>query len=55
VHTFGGTRGDLEWALTLAEAGKVSTHTEVYQLQDAGRALEDLEAGRVLGRAVLVP
>jgi len=55
VHTFGGTRGDLERALTLAEAGKVSTHTEVYQLQDAGRALEDLEAGRVLGRAVLVP
>jgi propanol-preferring alcohol dehydrogenase len=55
VHTFGGTRADLVRALALAEAGRVSTHTETYGLGDAGRALADLEAGRVLGRAVLVP
>ena len=40
VHTFGGTRDDLVRALALAEAGRV---------------LEDLGAGKVLGRAVLVP
>ena len=28
VHTFGGTRDDLVRALALAEAGRVSTHTE---------------------------
>jgi propanol-preferring alcohol dehydrogenase len=55
VHTFGGTRDDLVRALALAEAGRVSTHTEAYDLDDASRALEDLAAGRVLGRAVLVP
>jgi propanol-preferring alcohol dehydrogenase len=55
VHTFGGTRTDLTRALALAEAGRVSTHAEVYGLDDAARALGDLEAGRVLGRAVLVP
>ena len=55
VHTFGGTRDDLVRALALAEAGRVSTHTEAYELDDAPRALDDLDAGRVLGRAVLVP
>jgi propanol-preferring alcohol dehydrogenase len=55
VHTFGGTRDDLMRALALAEAGRVSTHTETYALDDASGALEDLGAGRVLGRAVLIP
>jgi alcohol dehydrogenase, propanol-preferring len=55
VHTFGGTRDDLVRALALAEAGRVSTHTETYELDDAARALEDLEAGRGRGRAALVP
>ena len=35
VHTFGGTRDDLVRALALAEAGRVSTHTEAYELDDA--------------------
>jgi propanol-preferring alcohol dehydrogenase len=55
VHTFGGTRDDLVCALALAEAGRVRTHVEVSELAAAGRVLADLEAGRVLGRAVLVP
>jgi propanol-preferring alcohol dehydrogenase len=55
VHTFGGTRDDLVRALALAEAGRVSTHVEVSDLAAAGQALADLEAGKVLGRAVLVP
>ena len=55
VHTFGGTRGDLVRALALAEAGQVRTHVEVHDLVAAGQVLADLEAGKVLGRAVLVP
>ena len=55
VHTFGGTRGDLVRALALAEAGRVHTRIEVHDLAAAGRVLADLEAGKVLGRAVLVP
>jgi propanol-preferring alcohol dehydrogenase len=55
VHTFGGTRDDLVRALALAEAGRVQTHVEAHDLAAAGRVLEDLGAGKVLGRAVLVP
>jgi alcohol dehydrogenase, propanol-preferring len=55
VHTFGGTRDDLVRALELAEAGRVRTHVETYDLAAAGRVLSDLDAGNVLGRAVLVP
>ena len=55
VHTFGGTRTDLVRALALAEAGRVRTHVEVHDLDSAGRVLADLDAGKVLGRAVLVP
>jgi propanol-preferring alcohol dehydrogenase len=55
VHTFGGTRDDLRRALMLAEAGRIRTHVEVVDLAAAGGALADLETGKVLGRAVLVP
>jgi len=55
VHTFGGTRADLAEALALAEAGRVHTTVQAFGLEDAGMALADLEAGRVLGRAVIVP
>lgn len=55
VHTFGGTRTDLVRALALAEAGRVRTHVEVHDLDSAGKVLADLDAGKVLGRAVLVP
>ena len=55
VHTFGGTREDLMQALALAEAGRVQTHVEAYDLEAAGQVLADLDAGNVVGRAVLVP
>jgi alcohol dehydrogenase, propanol-preferring len=55
VHTFGGTREDLQRALVLAEAGRVRTHVEPFDLAAAGRVLADLDAGKVLGRAVLAP
>jgi propanol-preferring alcohol dehydrogenase len=55
VHTFGGTRDDLVRALALAEDGRVRTHVEAHNLASAGRVLAELDAGKVLGRAVLVP
>jgi D-arabinose 1-dehydrogenase-like Zn-dependent alcohol dehydrogenase len=55
IHTFGGTRRDLTEALALAEAGRVRLRTQTFRLEDAGRAMAELDAGRVLGRAVLVP
>ncbi|MGH2944974.1 MAG: alcohol dehydrogenase catalytic domain-containing protein [Solirubrobacteraceae bacterium] len=54
VHTFGGSRDDLLRALAIAEAGRVRTHVEVFELTAASRVLADLETGKVLGRAVLV-
>ena len=55
VHTFGGTREDLIGALALAEAGRVRTSVERFALRDVVRAFDELEAGRILGRAVLEP
>jgi alcohol dehydrogenase, propanol-preferring len=55
VHTFGGTRGDLVEALELAGTGRVRSRTQTYRLEAAAEAMGDLEGGRVVGRAVLVP
>lgn len=55
MHTLGGSRADLAAALRLAESGRVYAHTRTFSLDAAGLALEELEAGRVPGRAVLVP
>jgi NAD+-dependent secondary alcohol dehydrogenase Adh1 len=50
-----GTYNDLVELMALAEAGKVTLHTQTYALDDAVRALHDLDAGTVRGRAILVP
>jgi propanol-preferring alcohol dehydrogenase len=49
------TRRDAEEFLALAPSVPVRTHVSSYPLQDAGRALEDLRAGRFTGAAVIVP
>jgi propanol-preferring alcohol dehydrogenase len=49
------TRRDAEEFLALAPRVPVRTYTTTYGLADAGRALEDLRAGRLEGAAVLVP
>ena len=41
--------------MVLAQAGKVTLHTKQYPLDAALDALHDLDAGRVRGRAILVP
>jgi NAD+-dependent secondary alcohol dehydrogenase Adh1 len=50
-----GTYSDLAELLVLAQAGKVTLHTQQYPLDRAVDALHDLDAGKVRGRAILVP
>ncbi|MGH3669557.1 MAG: NAD(P)-dependent alcohol dehydrogenase [Pseudonocardiaceae bacterium] len=50
-----GTYNDLAELMVLAQAGKVTLHTRTYPLEDAPEALADLDAGRVRGRAILIP
>jgi NAD+-dependent secondary alcohol dehydrogenase Adh1 len=50
-----GTYPDLVELMVLAEAGKVTLHTRQYPLDRGVEALHDLDAGRVRGRAILVP
>jgi NAD+-dependent secondary alcohol dehydrogenase Adh1 len=50
-----GTYNELAELMALAQAGKVTLHTKTYPLDAAVDALNDLDAGRVRGRAILVP
>ena len=50
-----GTYNDLAELMALAQGGQVTLHTRVYPLGAAADALADLDAGRVRGRAILVP
>jgi NAD+-dependent secondary alcohol dehydrogenase Adh1 len=50
-----GTFNELAELMALAQAGKVTLHTRTYPLEAAVDAVADLDAGRVRGRAILVP
>ncbi|AZG48513.1 NAD(P)-dependent alcohol dehydrogenase [Gordonia insulae] len=50
-----GSYNDLTELMTLAAQGKVTLHTTKYALDDFQQAIDDLDAGRVRGRAILVP
>jgi len=50
-----GTYTDLAELMVLAQDGKVTLHTQQYPLERAVDALHDLDAGKVRGRAILVP
>jgi NAD+-dependent secondary alcohol dehydrogenase Adh1 len=50
-----GSYNDLAELMVLAARGKVHLHTSTYPLSDFARALDDLDQGRVRGRAILVP
>jgi NAD+-dependent secondary alcohol dehydrogenase Adh1 len=41
--------------MVLAAQGKVSLHSSTYALSDFAQALDDLDDGKVRGRAILVP
>lgn len=53
--SYAGTRADQRAVLDLAAAGKITLETKLYDLEDGLSAFDDLEAGRLLGRAILVP
>jgi NAD+-dependent secondary alcohol dehydrogenase Adh1 len=50
-----GTYNDLVELMSLAADGKVTLHTSKYALDDFQQAIDDLDAGRVRGRAILIP
>ncbi|TNC21555.1 NAD(P)-dependent alcohol dehydrogenase [Amycolatopsis alkalitolerans] len=50
-----GSYTDLQDLMVLAAQGKVKLHTARYGLEEFQRAIDDLGAGKVRGRAILVP
>jgi NAD+-dependent secondary alcohol dehydrogenase Adh1 len=50
-----GSYNDLTELMTLAADGRVRLHTRSYPLRDFGQAMDDLDAGRLRGRGILVP
>ena len=50
-----GTYPDLVELMALADRGRVTLATKEYRLSEANAALHDLAAGKVKGRAVLIP
>ena len=50
-----GNYNELAELMVLAQNGKVTLHTSIYPLDAAAEAIADLDAGRVRGRAILVP
>jgi NAD+-dependent secondary alcohol dehydrogenase Adh1 len=50
-----GSYNDLQDLMALAAQGKVALHTSKYSLDEFQSAIDDLDAGRVRGRAILVP
>ncbi|WP_433291856.1 NAD(P)-dependent alcohol dehydrogenase [Actinoplanes sp. CA-030573] len=50
-----GSYNDLAELMTLAAQGKVTLHTRTYPLGAVNEAMDDLEAGRLQGRGILVP
>ena len=50
-----GTWSELYELMELADRGKVKLSMQEYKLDDANKALHDLNEGKVKGRAVLVP
>jgi NAD+-dependent secondary alcohol dehydrogenase Adh1 len=50
-----GNYTELSELMTLAAQGKVELTTRVYELDQVNEAIDDLDAGRIQGRGVLVP
>ena len=50
-----GTYNDLVELMTLTAQGRVTLHTAVYPMDAALDAIADLDAGRLIGRGILIP
>jgi propanol-preferring alcohol dehydrogenase len=55
LTSVGNRRSELVQALDLAAGGRLRSQVVTRPLEDAADVLDDLCAGRVVGRAVLVP
>ena len=55
LTSVGNRRSELVEALHLAASGRLRTQVSTRPLEEASQVLDDLRAGRVVGRAVLVP
>lgn len=54
-RSYGGTRADQRQVIELARQGRIEMKVQTYPIEEFQRACDDLAAGRVLGRAVVVP
>jgi propanol-preferring alcohol dehydrogenase len=52
---FWGTRAELAEVIALARAGRIRAHVERFPLKDVQQAYDSLRAGRLQGRAVIMP
>ncbi|WP_020419350.1 NAD(P)-dependent alcohol dehydrogenase [Amycolatopsis sp. ATCC 39116] len=50
-----GSYTDLQDLMVLAAQGRVKLHTARYRLEEFQQAIDDLSAGKVRGRAILIP
>jgi D-arabinose 1-dehydrogenase-like Zn-dependent alcohol dehydrogenase len=50
-----GSYTELQELMELNRQGRVTIRAERFPLDEAARAMEELDAGRVVGRAVLMP
>ncbi len=50
-----GSYTDLTELMALTAQGRVSLHTRDYPLEQVNDAMDDLEAGRLVGRGILIP
>jgi len=55
LTSVGNRRSELVEALELGAAGRLTTTVTTAPLKDVTDVLDDLRAGRVVGRAVLIP
>ncbi|MFI7006569.1 NAD(P)-dependent alcohol dehydrogenase [Streptomyces sp. NPDC050145] len=55
MSPYWGSRGELVEVLDLARAGSIEVHVETYSLDEAPLVYERLHAGKISGRAVILP
>jgi propanol-preferring alcohol dehydrogenase len=55
ASTYWGSVTELVEVVALAEAGKIQAHVQQFSLEDAPKAYEQMAAGTLRGRAVIVP
>lgn len=55
IVPFWGTRAELAEVIALARTGRIRAHVEPFPLADVRQAYDSLRAGRLRGRAVVIP